>query len=86
MYLEEKKSKFKVFFAHIILQKIYCFLHSTLIHSYEAPVSERPEFWWVTDLLTPIVDKFLNLIYSVLTFHNVLELKFISLVLTLCFP
>lgn len=44
------------------------------------------EFCWAVNLLTPIVVKFLNLIYSGLTFHNGLELEFISLVLTNCFP
>lgn len=49
-------------------------------------MSERLEVWWVTNLVTPIVVKFLNLIYSGLTFHNILELEFITLVLKICFP
>lgn len=47
-----------------------------MLHSYETP-----EFWWVTNSLTPIVVKLLNLIYNTLTFHYVLEWEFISLVL-----
>lgn len=58
-------------------------MHCALIRSYETP--ELPEFWWVTNLLTPIVVKFFNLIYSGSTFHNVLELEFINLVLAICF-
>lgn len=61
-------------------------MHCGLIHSYETPMSERLEVWWVTNLVTPIVVKFLNLIYSGLTFHNILELEFITLVLKICFP
>lgn len=72
--------------SHCITEDELYLIRCALIHSYETPVSETAEFWWVTNMLTPIVVKFLNLIYSGLTFQDVLELEFISLVLIICFP
>lgn len=43
-------------------------------------------FCWVINFLTLTVVKFLNLIFSGLIFHSVLEVEFICLVLTNCFP
>ena len=72
----------KTQFVHIVLKNKMGggggLIHCSLIHSYET-YEVRPEFCWATSWRTPIVVKFLNLIYSRLTFHYVLELEFISL-------